>query len=64
VKALQVRTAEDLAALIVLLADTYELPLAETATMAVDQIRSARSPEEADQLWVALVKAMGDKLNE
>jgi hypothetical protein len=36
VKALQVRTAEDLAVLIVVSADTYELPLAETATIAVD----------------------------
>jgi hypothetical protein len=64
VKALQVRTAEDLAALIVVSADTYELPLAKTATMAVDQIRSARSPKEADHLWVALVKVLRDKLNE
>ena len=63
-KALEVRTAEDLAALVVVSADTYGLPLEETATMAVDQLRSASSPEEADKLWLALVKALGDKLNE
>src|SRR6476469_1062524 len=40
-KALEVRTAEDLAALVVVSADTYGLPLEETATMAVDQLRSA-----------------------
>jgi hypothetical protein len=32
--------------------------------MAVDQLRSASLPEDADKLWRALVKALGDKLNE
>jgi hypothetical protein len=62
-QALEVRTPEALAALVVVLADTYRLPLEETATMAVDQLRSASSPEDADKLWRALVKALGDKLN-
>ena len=63
-QALEVRTPEALAALVVVSADTYRLPLEETATMAVDQLRSASSPEDADKLWRALVKALGDKLNE
>jgi hypothetical protein len=37
-QALEVRTPEALAALVVVLADTYRLPLEETATMAVDQL--------------------------
>jgi hypothetical protein len=37
-QALQVRTPEALAALVVVLADTYRLPLEETVTMAVDQL--------------------------
>jgi hypothetical protein len=37
-QALEVRTPEALAALIVLSADTYRLPLEEMATMAVDQL--------------------------
>jgi hypothetical protein len=61
---LEVRTREALAALVVVSADTYRLPLEETATMAVDQLRSASSPEDADKLWRALLKALGDKLNE
>jgi hypothetical protein len=32
--------------------------------MAVDQLWSASSPEDADKLWRTLVKALGDKLNE
>jgi hypothetical protein len=63
-QALQVRTPEALAALVVVSADTYRLPLEETATMAVDQLRSASFPEDADKLWRALVKALGNKLNE
>jgi hypothetical protein len=63
-QALEVRTPEALAALVVVSADTYRLPLEETATMAVDQLRSASSPEDADKLWRALVKAPGDTLNE
>jgi hypothetical protein len=63
-QALEVRTPEALAALVVVLADTYRLPLKETATMAVDQLRSASFSEDADKLWRALVKALGDKLNE
>jgi hypothetical protein len=38
--------------------------LEETATMVVDQLRSASYSEDADKLWRALVKALGDKLNE
>jgi hypothetical protein len=63
-QALKVRTPEALAALVVVLGDTYRLPLEETATMAVDQLQSASSPEDADKLWRALVKALGNKLNE
>jgi hypothetical protein len=63
-QALEVRTPEALAALVVVSADTYRLPLKETATMAVDQLQSASSPEDADKLWRVLVKALGDKLNE
>jgi cell division GTPase FtsZ len=63
-QALDVRTPEALAALVVVSADTYRLPLEETATMAVDQLQSNSSPEDADKLWGALVKALGDKLNE
>jgi hypothetical protein len=63
-QALEVRTPEALAALVVLSVDTYRLPLEETATLAIDQLRSASSPEDADKLWRALVKALGDKLNE
>jgi hypothetical protein len=37
-QALEVRTPEALAALVVVSADTYRLPLEETATMAVDQL--------------------------
>jgi hypothetical protein len=55
---------EALAALVVVSADTYRLPPEETTTMAVDQLRSASSPEDANKLWRALVKALGDKLNE
>jgi hypothetical protein len=62
--ALEVRTPEALAALVVVSVDTYRLPLKKTATMAVDQLRSASFPEDADKLWRALVKALGDKLNE
>jgi hypothetical protein len=53
-KALQVRKPEDLAVLVVILADTYGLPLAKTATMAVDQIRSAGFQEDADQFGLPL----------
>jgi hypothetical protein len=63
-QALEVRMPEALAAVVVLSADTYRLPLEETATMAVDQLRSVSFPEVADKLWRALVKALGDKLNE
>jgi hypothetical protein len=64
-QALEVRTpVQALTALVVVSADTFRLPLEETATMAVDQLRSASSPEDADKLWRALVKALGDKLNE
>jgi hypothetical protein len=63
-QALEVRTPEALAALVVVSADTYRLPLEETTTMAVDQLRSASSPEDADKLWRALEKALEDKLNE
>jgi hypothetical protein len=63
-QALEVRTPEALAALVVVLADTYRLSLEETATMAVNQLRSAFSQEDADKLWRALVKTLGDKLNE
>jgi hypothetical protein len=63
-QALEVRTPEALAALVVVSADTYRLPLEETATMADDQLRSASSPEDADKLWRALEKALGDKLKE
>jgi hypothetical protein len=63
-QALEVRMPEALAALVIVSADTYRLPLEETATMAVDQLRSASSPEDANKLWRTLVKALGDKLNE
>jgi hypothetical protein len=64
-QSLEVRTPEALAVLVVVSADTYRLPLEETATMAVDQLRSASSlAEDADKLWWALANALGDKLNE
>jgi hypothetical protein len=63
-QALEVRTPEALAALVVVSADTYRLPLEETATIAVDQLRFASFSEDADKLWRALVKALRDKLNE
>jgi hypothetical protein len=61
-QALEVRTPEALAALVVVLADTYRLPLEETATMADDQIQSASSPRKCRQVVAGPCEGIGGQV--